>query len=180
MNPRGIDKIGNSLTSYIDRFIYHFVDSFFRNLGIILTALIFLPLAGVGIELILHNLGFMGYARVIRWIYSFNCHQIPSRCPVILGEPIILCYRCTGFYMGLVGGWVLSKINFAEGLSKYIIPIILIPAALNLFDILGIGLGLWDLSNPIRFFFGMSAGIGPAFLIMKIGIRLSERYGKSY
>ena len=32
------------------------------------------------------------------------CHGIPERCPVIMGYPAALCYRCSGVYSGLFLG----------------------------------------------------------------------------
>jgi len=137
---------------------------------VIVSVLIFLPLIGVAMNLVFSLAGFAPGADFFRWLYSLNCHQIPCRCPTILSLPAILCFRCLGFYSGLLLGWLLSISGPLQGKRRFIIPAILIPAAVNLVDVAGISIGLWDGSNAFRFAIGLSAGAGPAYLVMH-GVR---------
>lgn len=47
---------------------------------------------------------FPGGATFLRGFFRLMCHGIPNRCPVILGHPAALCYRCSGVYAGLFLG----------------------------------------------------------------------------
>ncbi len=44
------------------------------------------------------------YAHVVRWLLEPVCHQIPARSFHVLGEPIAVCHRCTGLYVGFAVG----------------------------------------------------------------------------
>lgn len=41
---------------------------------------------------------------VVREGFASVCHQMPGRSPHLGGVPVALCDRCTGIYLGLVGG----------------------------------------------------------------------------
>ena len=46
------------------------------------------------------------YAEVLRWLLHSICHQIPERSFHLLGEPLAVCQRCTGLYLGFALGVV--------------------------------------------------------------------------
>ena len=46
------------------------------------------------------------YADVLRWLLHPICHQIPERSFHLLGEPLAVCQRCTGLYLGFALGVV--------------------------------------------------------------------------
>ena len=142
------------------------VDWVFRFSPAIVALLIFLPLFGVFLESVFRMAGFSVGAHLLKSLYSLNCHQIPSRCPEIFGTPAILCFRCTGFYSGLIIGWILSNLKIIRGIDRIIMPLIIIPVCLNLIDTVAIGIGLWDWPGAVRFTLGVFAGLGPAYLVM--------------
>ena len=43
-------------------------------------------------------------ADVLRWLFHPVCHQIPERSFHVLGEPLAVCARCTGLYLGFTLG----------------------------------------------------------------------------
>ena len=44
---------------------------------------------------------------LLRWLLHPGCHQIPGRSFHLLGEPIAVCHRCTGLYVGFTLGVLL-------------------------------------------------------------------------
>jgi uncharacterized membrane protein len=54
---------------------------------------------------VLLTAGYVGAANAIYRMYSFLCHQLPSRAYFIAGEQVCLCHRCLAIYMTLfIGG----------------------------------------------------------------------------
>jgi uncharacterized membrane protein len=50
---------------------------------------------------------------IIRFFFSGICHQIPERCLIINNQPLPLCARCTGMYLGaaltLLALWLVGQ-----------------------------------------------------------------------
>ena len=44
------------------------------------------------------------YADALRWLLHPICHQIPERSFHLFGEPLAVCHRCTGLYLGFTLG----------------------------------------------------------------------------
>ena len=44
------------------------------------------------------------HADVVRGLFHTVCHQNPARSFHLLGEPIGVCHRCTGLYLGFAAG----------------------------------------------------------------------------
>ena len=44
------------------------------------------------------------YADVLRWLLHPVCHQLPERTFHLFGEPVAVCHRCTGLYLGFTLG----------------------------------------------------------------------------
>ena len=44
------------------------------------------------------------YADVLRWLLHPVCHQLPERTFHLFGEPLAVCHRCTGLYLGFTLG----------------------------------------------------------------------------
>ena len=44
------------------------------------------------------------YADAVRWLLHSVCHQLPERSFHLLGEPLAVCHRCTGLYLGFALG----------------------------------------------------------------------------
>jgi uncharacterized membrane protein len=67
---------------------------------------------------VLERLSLHDAAHILRNIYSYICHGIPERCPVILGQPAALCARCTGIYLAFFIGcfflfpWTRHRVSY--------------------------------------------------------------------
>ena len=82
---------------------------------------------------------------VVRQCFASVCHQWPSRSPQIGGVPIALCDRCSGVYLGLVGGvaatgWGRFPWRTLGGHGRYLLLGAVVPLGLNW---IGPVLGLW-------------------------------------
>ena len=44
------------------------------------------------------------FGEVLRWLASPICHQLPERSFSMFGEPLAVCQRCAGLYLGFVLG----------------------------------------------------------------------------
>jgi uncharacterized membrane protein len=44
------------------------------------------------------------YGSLIYAVFSTTCHQIPSRCLTLFGNPLAVCSRCFGIYFGFFLG----------------------------------------------------------------------------
>ena len=44
------------------------------------------------------------YGNLIYTVFSPTCHQIPSRCLTLYGNPLAVCTRCLGIYLGFFLG----------------------------------------------------------------------------
>jgi uncharacterized membrane protein len=44
------------------------------------------------------------YGNLIYAVFSPTCHQIPSRCLTLYGNPLAVCTRCLGIYIGFFLG----------------------------------------------------------------------------
>lgn len=50
--------------------------------------------------------GYDNIGKFLRFIFKVFCHGIPERCPVILGKPAAICYRCSGIDLSFFFGSV--------------------------------------------------------------------------
>jgi uncharacterized membrane protein len=164
----------NRYLYYLERFGNWFTGCIIRNSAIIVSAIILLPLAGICIEIALRYSGMIAEANLIKTVYSYNCHQIESRCPEILGSQLIVCFRCLGFYFGAVVGWFLAA--FTGMYIRKITFLLLISVGVNFVDIIGIGLGLWDWPGVIRLVLAFPAGLAPAYLVMRGILKIKKQY----
>lgn len=91
-----------------------------------------------------------GAARFVYALFAPVCHQRPDRCFTFLGEPLAVCGRCLGIYLGFAAGLVLYP--FVRGFSRLALPrprlflLAVCPMAVD--GVAGI-LGLWG--SPIGF-----------------------------
>lgn len=100
---------------------------------------------------------------VVRRCFAPVCHQLPSRSPHIGGVPIAICDRCSGIYLGLVvgvvvTGWGRSLWAALGQHGHYLLLGTLVPLGV---DWIGPMLGLWS-NGPISraltgFLFGVVA-----------------------
>lgn len=60
------------------------------------------------------------YGKLIYIVFSSTCHQIPSRCLTLNGNPLAVCSRCLGIYFGFFLGTILFPIF--RGFSSELLP----------------------------------------------------------
>jgi uncharacterized membrane protein len=99
------------------------------------------------------------------------CHQIPGRSFRLFGQPLAVCARCFGIYMGFLAG--AAAYPWIRGFSRLRLPDtrlflaltapIAVDAAANL-------LRIWSLDNFLRFLTGLAWGtILPFYFMTGIG-----------
>lgn len=106
-------------------------------------------------------------------IFSFLCHQMPSRSFHIENHAFAVCSRCFGIYFGLLCGFILyffiRNIEEIEPIPRVWLFLALIPIgtdwALTAFDI-------WENTHFSRFLTGMILGITCAIYIVPALVEL--------
>lgn len=99
-------------------------------------------------------------------MFSELCHQITDRSFWLNGQPMAVCSRCLGVYSGFAIGWLLLPFwsvwdKAADWpIKKLLMGIILI----NLFDIIGNTLGLWENTLTSRLMLGYMIGNSAALI----------------
>lgn len=92
--------------------------------------------------------------------FSSVCHQIPSRCLSLFGQPLAVCGRCLGVYVGLLGGCLAFPLRaglFSARLPRpWVFPVFTLPLAV---DLLGNALTLWSTGIWLRMITGFLWGI---------------------
>jgi uncharacterized membrane protein len=89
--------------------------------------------------------------------FSFFCHQLPERSFALAGLPLAVCHRCSGIYLGLFAGALLSPLRFPESLRgrRWWLLAAALPALIDF----ALGrTGLWPGSAWSRAFSGMFLG----------------------
>jgi len=117
------------------------------------------------------------WARLAYFVYSPVCHQIMDRSFSCFGQPLAVCARCTGIYLGFLFGLALypflrgwRRLSLPSGRVFYLLsaPIVLDTAA-NFFR-------LWDTANAVRLATGIIWGtILPFYLITGIADLIISR-----
>lgn len=100
------------------------------------------------------------WSRLVYSFYSPVCHQVAERSFLCFGQPLAVCGRCTGIYLGfLLGlglypflkGW--GRVSFPASRLFFIVSVpILLDTAANFF-------GLWQTPNVARLVTGVLWGI---------------------
>ena len=110
-------------------------------------------------------------------IYSFLspiCHQYPTRSLWILNRPFALCSRCFSGYLGLGIGLFAIRSQY-KYLKRLILGIgLFIPGVLD-----GL-IQLWstyESTNIIRFFTGLSGGLGVFYITFPISVLTNKKKG---
>lgn len=99
------------------------------------------------------------WAALVYALYSPVCHQIPSRCFHLFGQPLAACARCLGIYSGFLVG--LGIFPLFQGFRRLRLPrtaTFLFVSAPIVFDTLGNFVRLWTTPNSLRFATGLLWG----------------------
>jgi uncharacterized membrane protein len=107
------------------------------------------------------------WAGLAYFVYKPVCHQIAGRSLSCFGQPLAVCARCTGIYLGflaglgiypLVRGWRRPRLPSGRAFLWFSIPIALDTAA-NV-------LGLWNTSGAVRLATGIIWGLILPFYVL--------------
>ena len=98
--------------------------------------------------------------------FSFFCHQIPERSFTFLNYPLAVCHRCSGIYLGLFLGALLSPFFFRIP-PRARRTCILSSAALLALDALLPFTGIWSGFWQCRFLTGLAFGVTAAPFAVK-------------
>jgi len=101
--------------------------------------------------------------------FSFICHQMPERSFTLLNYPLAVCHRCSGIYLGLFLGTLLSPLFFRMTSRAQRICIISAAIALTLdalIPLTGLWRGFWLCRFLTGFIFG---GAAAPFAVMGLG-----------
>jgi len=102
--------------------------------------------------------------RWLRFAYAPLCHQLAGRSLEIAGEPLAVCARCTGLYLGGLAGLILAVAAGwgvrSPGPRRGWLLVALIPTALDgLLKVLG-NVPRLGVALPAGFALGVFLGIG--------------------
>ncbi len=105
-------------------------------------------------------------ASVLYLSFSCFCHQIPERSFTILGQPLAVCHRCCGIYLGLLLGVFVKypMIRRSPQACRLWIAAAGIPILL---DVILSYLGFWTNTCLSRFFTGLLFGNLISFLLVQ-------------
>ena len=98
-------------------------------------------------------------SRLIYMIFSPTCHQIPSRCLTLYGNPLAVCTRCLGIYLGFFLGTCLYPV--LRGLPSESLPearILIFMSVPIVIDTAANILSLWASPHGLRLATGMIWG----------------------
>lgn len=107
--------------------------------------------------------------------FSFVCHQIPERSIELLGQPMAVCSRCFGIYLGLAVGTlaypVLRDITRIDPLPRVWLFLSIIPTAIDWSLTI---FGIWENTMISRFFTGSVLGFTCAMYIVPAVVEISR------
>ena len=111
------------------------------------------------------------------FIYRPVCHQIVRRSFSFNGQPLAVCARCTGIYVGFLLG--LALYPFLRGWRRLSLPsgrVFFLFSAPIVLDTAANFLRLWDTANAIRLATGLIWGtILPFYFIVGIADLIASR-----
>lgn len=95
------------------------------------------------------------------------CHQDPQRSFWINDTPMAVCSRCLGIYFGFTVLWILFplRIHWVGSVKDYGKMILAGIVLLNILDITGNSLGLWENTLFSRYLMGMVIGMFAAIVL---------------
>lgn len=133
--------------------------------GLVLLLMVALMLASLGG-------GIWGQSEpwILQWqhsLFSSVCHQQADRSFWIAGQPMAVCARCAGIYGMFTAGWILvpffaAKIQFSKKEDTKFLAIIFL---LNVIDVIGNLLGIWQNTLISRLLAGSLLGFATAICI---------------
>jgi len=107
------------------------------------------------------------WSSLVYSVYSPVCHQAADRSLLCFGQPLAVCARCTGIYMGFCLGLVLYP--FLRGWRRIALPpgrVFIIVSAPIVLDTAANFLGLWQTVTAVRLTTGVLWGtIVPFYFI---------------
>ncbi|MGB6867615.1 MAG: DUF2085 domain-containing protein [Candidatus Aminicenantaceae bacterium] len=99
------------------------------------------------------------YGNLIYAVFSTTCHQIPSRCLTLYGNPLAVCTRCLGIYIGFFLGTSLFPVF--RGLSSETLPkakILILMSIPIVIDTAANVVSLWASPHSLRLATGLIWG----------------------
>jgi uncharacterized membrane protein len=100
---------------------------------------------------------------------AFNglCHQDPQRSFWLNGTPMAVCSRCFGIYSGFLATWILFPIlsdllKLINGYKRWLLAGVLV---INIIDVIGNFIGLWQNTQLSRFGMGSLIGLTAVLII---------------
>lgn len=106
---------------------------------------------------------------------STVCHQMPDRSFFLNGEQMAVNTRCLGVFAGLLAGWVL--IPFAGRFTiekKWPLWFLLVAVMIQIIDVSGNLIQMWENTNRSRFFSGIIPGVAISLMLADRFIRKSR------
>lgn len=110
-------------------------------------------------------------------VFSPVCHQIESRSFFLFGQPLAVCSRCLGIYIGCLAG--IGLYPFLRGFNRIEVPrkdVFIYLSFPIVIDTVGNFAGLWHTTNLARFVTGLIWGaVLPFYFITGIADLLLAR-----
>jgi uncharacterized membrane protein len=107
--------------------------------------------------------------------FSYICHQMPSRCFHIGGEPFGVCSRCFGVYFGLLAGAAVypfwRELSDVEPISRMWLALALVPITI---DWSLTFFGIWENTQLSRFATGAILGAACATFIVPAVVEITR------
>lgn len=100
-------------------------------------------------------------------LFAFLCHQDPGRSFWIGGTPMAVCSRCFGIYTGFLLGWFLFPLMESSMvvLNAYSKKVLAGAFILNIIDVIGNVLDIWQNTLGSRFLLGFLLGGAVVFVL---------------
>ena len=95
----------------------------------------------------------------LRWAYSPLCHQLAGRSVELAGEPLAVCARCTGLYLGGLLGLLLGLMRVPAPRRAWLVVAVLPTVLDSVFKVLGNAPRL-GVALPAGIALGVFLGIG--------------------
>lgn len=105
-------------------------------------------------------------------LFIYSCHQQPDRSFWLLGYPVALCCRCYGVYLATMIASIFAIFNKLK-INKYLIIILVLISAIDLYINYGMGIRTHNTGNIVRFIVGIIMG-----LLITLGINGIFKYKK--